>query len=300
MHHGTDYFHTLDRLKIRYGIWPSGQDGPAGSIVYLSGRAEFLEKNLDVFDSLSSRGFDVYALDWRGQGLSERMLANPHKGYVRDYRDYLSDLHLFARKIYLPEAASPRIFLGHSMGGHIGLRYLHDYPGTIDRAVFVSPMFDINTFPVPCRLARRLTKAAVHAGLGRRYIPSDGDYRPGTKHFFLNPLTGDKKRFMHEINAIEKNPSLALGGVTYQWLAASFDSIDVISEPGYPEAVSTPALLVSCRRDRVVSRKAHRNICSRMPDCRLLEISGARHEILKETDEIQQAFWPAFDSFVFA
>ncbi|MCF8095047.1 MAG: alpha/beta hydrolase [Desulfobacteraceae bacterium] len=293
-----DYFYTHDRLSIRYGKWSSQKRTPAGSIVYLLGRAEFMEKNLDVIDRLCSRGFDVYAFEWRGQGLSDRMLANRHKGYVRDYADHLSDLHLFVQNLYLPAAALPKILIGHSMGGHIALHYLHDHPGIMDRAVLVSPMFDINTAPLPLWLVRRLTRLAVSAGRGDRYIVGAGDYSNAEKHFDLNPMTGDKERFMHEIREIGKNPDLALGGVTYQWLSASFASIDVINSPGYAEAVSTPVLMASGTSERVVSKNAHKMICSRLPDCRLLEIPMARHEILKETDEIQQAFWQAFDSFV--
>ncbi|MFO7932289.1 MAG: alpha/beta fold hydrolase [Thermodesulfobacteriota bacterium] len=298
MHRCFHYFRTRDGLNIRYGLWRSAGDTPAGSILYLPGRAEFMEKNLDVFERLCSRGLDVHALDWRGQGLSDRILENRHKGYVRDYSDFLSDLNLFVQSFYLPEAASPRAVLGHSMGGNIGLRYLHDNPGVFDRAVLVSPMFDINTFPVPGRLARRLARAALRRGLAEKYIPGAGDYTPAAKHFRSNPLTSDHERFMHEIREIEKNPDLALGGATYQWLAASFDSIEVIKNPGYAEAVTTPVLVVSGGRDPIVSKKAHRRICRRLPDCRFLEIPWARHEILKETDWIQRLFWQEFDSFI--
>ncbi|MFP4158794.1 MAG: alpha/beta fold hydrolase [Desulfosalsimonas sp.] len=298
MHRCFHYFRTSDGLSIRYALWRSAGDTSAGSILYLPGRAEFMEKNLDVFERLCSRGLDVYALDWRGQGLSDRIIENRYKGYVRDYSDFLSDLNLFVQSFYLPAAVSPRFVLGHSMGGNIGLRYLHDNPGVFDRAVLVSPMFDINTFPFPGRLARRLTRAAVRKGLAERYIPGAGDFNPAAKHFRSNPLTSDYERFMYEIREIEKNPYLALGGVTYQWLAASFDSIDVIKTPGYAEAVSTPVLVVSGGRDPIVSRKAHRRICRRLPDCRLLELRGARHEILKEADRFQGLFWREFDSFI--
>lgn len=298
MHRCFHYFRASDGLNIRYAIWRSERDTPAGSVLYLPGRAEFMEKNLDVFGRLCSRGIDVYALDWRGQGLSDRILENRRKGYVRDYSDFLSDLHIFVQTCYRPSAAFPRAVLGHSMGGNIGLRYLHDNQEIFDRAVLVSPMFDINTFPFPARLARIMVRAAVRAGLGERYIPGSGDYRAGAKQFRSNPLTGDRERFMHEIREVEKNPDLALGGATCQWLAASFDSIDAIKTPGYAEAVSTPVMIASGGRDPIVSKKAHWQICSRLPACRFLKIPDARHEILKETDSIQKVFWREFDAFM--
>lgn len=290
------FFPAADGLKIRYGKWSPDAGDPAGSIVYLSGRAEFMEKNKEAFQRLCRRGYEVFTFDWRGQGLSERMLEDRQKGYVRSYEDFLSDLDLFVRRIFLPRTAPPRIVIGHSMGGHVALRYLHDHPGVLDKAVLVSPMFDIHTFPVPRCIVVRLTRAAVKAGLQARYIPGAGAYRQ-RRRFLFNPLTSDPVRFWDEVSEIRKNPDLALGGVTYGWLAASFDSIDTIHGPGYAEAIQTPVLLVSGTRERVVSRRAHKRFCSRLPRCRFLEIPGARHEILKETDARQAVFWKAFDDF---
>ncbi|MFP3981168.1 MAG: alpha/beta fold hydrolase [Desulfobacterales bacterium] len=293
-----DYFYTRERLQIRWGCWPAARTRSRGSIVYLSGRAEFMEKNIDVFERLTRAGFDVYTFDWRGQGLSERMLANPHKGYVQRFADYLEDLQLFMDQVFLPEAACFRVLIGHSMGGHIGLRYLHDHGSNVDRAVIVSPMFDINTYPLPRRFVARMSRALVRAGFGKRYVPGAGDCRIASRKFEGNQLTHDPERFMDEIREIQKNPDLALGGVTYQWLAAACDSIDTIHAAGYPEDVANPVLLVSGACERIVSRRAHLRICRRLPDCRFVVIKGAKHEILKETDVLQQQFWQAFDRFV--
>ncbi|MBS3733062.1 MAG: alpha/beta hydrolase [Desulfobacterales bacterium] len=293
-----DYFYTRDRLQIRWGRWPAAESGTRGSIVYLSGRAEFMEKNAEAFERLSRAGFDLYTFDWRGQGLSARMLANSHKGYVQRFADYLEDLQLFMKRVFLPQAPSFRVLIGHSMGGHIALRYLHDHGSQVDRAVLVSPMFDINTYPLPRRFVGRVSRALVRAGLGRRYVLGAGDCRLASRKFAGNNLTHDPERFMDEIREIQKNPELALGGVTYQWLAAACDSIDTIHAAGYPEAVANPVLLVSGAYERIVSRRAHLRICRRLPDCHFVVINGAKHEILKETDALQQQFWQAFDRFV--
>ncbi len=297
MNYGFDYFYTRDSLKIRCGQFqPAGID-PCGTIVYLPGRTEFIEKNTEAFKALCRRGYKLYTLDLRGQGLSERMLADRHKGWVRSYGDFLSDLALFMERIVWPGAISPVIVMGHSMGGHIALRFIRENPGIIEKAVLISPMFGINTFPFPRRLVKKIARAAVRAGLGDRYIAGAGKYRLKSKRFLFNPLTNDPERFMHEIREIRKNPDLALGGVTYGWLAASFDSIDTIHVPGYVEKITIPTLLVSGTRDRVVSRFAQKRICRRMRNCRFFEIKGAKHDILKETDVFQEQFWKAFDSF---
>jgi lysophospholipase len=56
--------------------------------------------------------------------------------------------------------------------------------------------------------------------------------------------------------------------------------------------------MVAAGADRVVSLAAQRSACRRLPNCRLLVLAGARHEILMETDAIRSRFWEAFDAFI--
>lgn len=292
-----DYLKTDDGIQIRYGIWPPQQGSVRGSLFYLAGRAEFIEKNFETFDELRNRGFGVYTFDWRGQGGSDRLRRNRHKGFVRDFDEYLHDLQCFIRTAVKSGAAAPWIMLGHSMGGHIGLRYLHDHPTAFERAIVLSPMIDINTFPFPRQWVRRSARSAIRRGLDGRYVLGAGDYDPENKVFRNNPLTGDHGRFSDEVREIEANPDLALGGVTFGWLAAALASIDTLRQPGYAEQIGQPVLMVSGAEDHVVSRKAQKKICRRIPQCHRIDIPGARHEILKETDDIRNRFWEAFDRF---
>jgi len=289
---------TDDNYSIRYGIWLCNQDDRRGTVILLAGRTEFMEKYAETIDELNQRGFDVYSLDWRGQGLSSRLLANRHKGFVESYNDYIGDLVLFMDKIVKPQAVSPLVILAHSMGGHIVLRYLHDHPGDIERAVLVSPMIDILTSPYPRWLVRFIMHIANKAGWDHKYVMGAGNYSPADEKFENNRLTSDPDRFGDEHKAIEKNPDLALGGVTYGWLAATFESINILAEPGFAEKITTPILMLSAGSDEVVSGEAQEKICSILKQCRLTVIPGARHEILKETDSIRLIFWQEFDRFI--
>nr|MBA3812622.1 alpha/beta hydrolase [Caulobacteraceae bacterium] len=47
--------------------------------------------------------------------------------------------------------------------------------------------------------------------------------------------------------------------------------------------------------DRLVDNAGLRRIVARVPDARLVEIPGAYHEILQETDAIQATFWQELD-----
>jgi len=290
-----DFIATSDNQFIRYGIWYSHKANKRGSVILLNGRREFMEKYAETIRELNQRGFDVYSLDWRGQGLSSRMLANRHKGFIKNYNNYLNDLNLFVSKIVQPDAANPLVILAHSMGGHIALRFIHEHPEIADKVVLVSPMIDILTWPLPGWLVRLITRVAIKAGLDHAYVIGSDDYT--VEKFKGNRLTSDPERFRDENKAISENPDLALGGVTYGWLSATFESIDILSEPDFAKKISTPILIASAGCDRVVSIKAQKTICSLLPNCHFVEITGARHEILKETDAVRSIFWNEFDRF---
>ena len=184
------------------------------------------------------------------------------------------------------------------MGGHIALRFIHDYPGLIDNAVLTSPMIDINVSYVPGWLVRSISRLAVKNGLGHVYSIGSEGYSASKRKFEGNRLTSDPVRFMDEHRAIELNPDLALGGVTYSWLAAAFDSIDLLLSKGYAERISSPVFIISAGKDRIVSETAQKAICSRMYNCRFVSISDSYHEILKERDKVRNIFWREFDGFI--
>lgn len=288
-----------DNIVIRYGVWPVRGSGCRGRIIVLQGRGEFLEKYDETIGKLNDRGFDVYSFDWRGQGLSTRLLPNRLKGYINDYQDYIQDLVCFAHHMGLVASTErPLYILAHSMGGHIALRYLHDYPGTVTRAVLVAPMIDILTFSIPKWIIRCLARICITTGYANAYVPgSGGDYSPH-RRFENNRLTSDKKRFTAEKTVIDRNPELAVYGVTFAWLQASLNSIDHIRQNGFAERIQTPVLIAGGGDDRIVSVEAQKMLCRGARHLRFVEIPGARHEILRESDSIQQMLWDEFDRFI--
>ena len=116
-------FPPTTAFPLRTAVWPAPPGGARGTVVLLQGRAEFIEKYGETVDDLRARGFAVYALDWRGQGRSGRVLKDSRKGHVVSYEDYLRDLNLFLERLVVAQAPRPIVVLAHSMGGHIVLRH---------------------------------------------------------------------------------------------------------------------------------------------------------------------------------
>lgn len=289
---------TPDQQSLRYGVWYSQKEKPKGSILLLNGRREFMEKYSETIEKLNHEGFNVYSLDWRGQGLSSRMQANRHKGFIDDYDVYLNDLSLFVTKIVAPESIHPLIIIAHSMGGHIALRFMHDHPDVADMAVLTSPMIDIFRSSLSRAFVKLFTKIAIKTGFGHCYAIGSGDYTD--EKFKDNDLTSDPVRFKDAKKAIAKNPDLALGGPTWGWLSATIKSIDILAQPGFAAKITTPILMVIAGNDKIVSDNAQKKICTMLPNCKLKEIPDARHEIFKETDAVRSIFWSEFNRFTHA
>ena len=292
------YFTTADGTTIRCARWYPEMIQPCGSVVLLGGRKEFIEKYIETVSDLNQRGFEVFSFDWRGQGLSSRVLPNRLKGFVRNYHDYINDIEEFFQRFVLPEAMRPIYVLAHSMGGHVVLRYLHRQPAGIDKAVLVAPMLDISTKPFPKWIVRGLTWIGQSIGASEFIVPGSGKRTNFDEPFEGNMLTADPQRFSVGINAVAQNPDLVLGGVTFAWLAATLESIAYINRQGYLESIQTPVLMVAAAIDQVVSAAAQKSACRRLPNCCMLIIPNAHHEILMETDTIRSQFWNAFDSFI--
>ena len=74
---------TADGVRLRAVRWTPA-DAERGTVAILQGRGEFVEKYFEVATDLLARGFAVAALDWRGQGGSDRPLRNSRRGHVDD------------------------------------------------------------------------------------------------------------------------------------------------------------------------------------------------------------------------
>lgn len=293
-----DYLRTRDGLQLRYGYWRSDCGDGRGTVVVLGGRSEFLEKYLETIHDLLHRGFDAVSMDWRGQGLSERLIEESSRGYIETYDDYVMDLDHLVGKIAAENCRRPIIVMAHSMGANIVWQLLHRSPRLFDKAVMLAPMVDIQTHPVPKAFARWWSQSFVRLGMGTAVIPSFKRNDSFRLPFEKNWLTHDPVRFHRTQDMLEKNSQLSVAAVTFGWLSATFDAIDQLREPGFFDNIMIPQLIVVAGQDRVVCNIAVRDAANKIPSCRVMTVEGAHHEILQEQDALRDRFWQAFDQFL--
>jgi lysophospholipase len=292
----VDFLALNDEVRLRYRVSIPEGGALRGSVLLLQGRAENIEKYAEQIDRLNRMGFSVFTFDWRGQGLSGRLLADSHKGYIGTFDHYLEDLQHFDEKVWKKQAGKgPRYLIAHSLGGHVALRYLVEKQVTLDGVLLVSPMFDINTGRWPRQVAELFARTAVMAGFEERYIPGAGPY-VGRVFSEQNLLTSDSRHFYILPEIIKNNPELALGGPTFGWLDAAFSSMRQIQAKGYAEAVKSPVMVLLGEEDRVISPSSVAQLCKRMANCEQALVKHAKHEIMMEAEPIQQYFWTQVDA----
>jgi lysophospholipase len=287
---------TPDGVALRYARW-APPPGRKGTVCLFQGRAEFIEKYYETVRDLRARGFAVATLDWRGQGLSQRALSNPRKGYVRDFSEYGVDLQTFVHEVVLPDCPPPLFALAHSMGASVLLRAAHAGHRWFDRMVLLAPLIAL-----PGLRRAAATQVAVKvmrlAGLGASYVPGGDASVMMQRPFLGNLLTSDPVRYARNVAMLDAEPALGTAWPTVGWADAAFRAMREFANPGYPAKIRQPLLVIAAGHDGIVSTPAIDEFAIRLRAGSHLIVPGARHEMLQEQDRYRMQVLAAFDAFV--
>ncbi|MBN9237218.1 MULTISPECIES: alpha/beta fold hydrolase [Phyllobacteriaceae] len=291
------FFTTRDRKQIRYARFAATGRPLKGTVVLLPGRNECIEKYFETIRDLSSRGFGVAILDWRGQGASDRLLRNPQRGYVKSFRDYARDLEQLFAEVVLPDCRGPYYILAHSAGALVALLSAPTMVNRVQRMVLIAPFLALPGQPVSMKTLRGLTTAATVLGLGRLYA-AWGPRKALPTPFEENKLTSDPDRYKRNTGLYQAYPQLALGGPTVRWLRAAAIAAETVRDPEFMAAMKVPTLIIGASADRVVSTRAVEHFARHVRLGSFLMIDGAEHEILQEKDYYREQLLAAFDAFI--
>jgi lysophospholipase len=292
----TGMLKTPDGVSIRFARWPP-PPGRKGTVCILQGRTEFIEKYFEVVRELHARGFAVATLDWRGQGLSERLLRDPRKGHISNFAKYGIDLETFMQEVVLPDCPPPLFGLANSMGAAIVMRAAALSRRWFDRIVLCAPMIRLTNIPL-LPVVPSLIRTMRIAGFGNAYVPGGGPTSKASGPFLDNPVTSDPVRHARTAAIIEAEPALALGAPTVAWLDSAFRVMAEFANPVFPAKLRQPMLIVASGRDQLVSMAAIEDFGSRLRVGSHLILPGAKHEVLMEQDSFRGQFWAAFDAYV--
>ncbi len=286
---------TVDGRRLRAATFPC-KTQPRGTVAIFQGHNEFIEKYFETVENLRARGFDVVALDWRGQAGSERELDDPRKGHIDDFSQYQRDLETFVSEVLQPRP-QPWHALAHSMGAAIMLDMAHAGRPPFERLALTAPMIDLHNLRFP-RGARWLADTLDMLGLGGWYIPFGKGNSFLELPFEGNKLTTDPVRFARNARIVAAAPGLVIGDPTIGWVNAAFRLMKRFEAPEYARNIRTPILSFTAGREQIVSNPAIERFVQNLDNRALIHIPGAKHEILMERDDARGQFWRAFDAFI--
>jgi lysophospholipase len=289
-----------DGHPVRRIDWPL-PDGPgSGALLFLPGRGDAYEKYLETYEHWRRRGWQVTAVDWRGQAGSGRLGADEITGHVDDFAVWVRDLAAFWHE-WARDRAGPRVLVGHSMGGQLALRavaerVLEPSPSAL---VLSAPMLDVTPEIVPTALKQGTARAMCAFGDPRRPAWKWSE-KPGELPAFRQALlTHDEVRYADELWWREARPELVMGPGSWGWVRSACASIRALDRPGVLEATDLPVYMIATSADRLVSTRAIRRAATRLPRCEVLWFGAeAAHEILREADPVRDRALAGIDAFL--
>lgn len=294
------WLEATDGARLRVVTWtPEAAhiENCRGTVFLFGGRTEFAEKYFEVVGELIARGFAVATMDWRGQGLSARMLDDPRKGHIDDFSTFDRDLGLFMAEI-APAFPKPWMAMSHSMGGNILLRACHDHADWFSGAVFSAPMLGLRLGnAVNASGAAMLAYGGSALGFAGHYIPGGGPAAADEEAFEDNIVTSDEHRHAIHRALVRADPALGLGAATFGWVRAAIRSIRMMERADYLREIGLPVLIAEATKDRLIDGGALERAAQHIRDADFVRVEGAEHEILMERDALRAVFWEAFDRF---
>jgi len=283
-------------INIRTAFWPVAEGVVfRGSVVFVGGRTEYIEKYFESYQQLLNRGYSVAAFDWRGQGLSTRECDDRDMGHIDSFDDYLDDFSKVYETVLKDQMAGPRHMIAHSMGGHNAIRFVHDYPDVFSSLILSGPMVGINVSKLQMTALTMLARLRGWFVSNKVYALGAGPYNETAVTFDNNGLTYDRAKFDINVALNDANKKLRLAGITFGWALAAVKSMKLINRQAYIDEIKLPILCCVGKKDFVVSQEQVTLWANNCSTCRLETLDDCAHEILRETDAVQNKFWAFFD-----
>jgi len=285
-----------DGKKIRLIYWKSNslKNENRGTILLQQGHNEFIEKYFETIQEFLNRSFNVVCFDWRGQGMSDKMINDEHKQFIDDFNIHDKDLEFIIENFIQKRFQKPLIGIGHSMGGCILLSFLKGHKNIFDKIILSAPMlgFRNETIVMPFIQLANILFPKTDYLIGSK--PNMGKETP----FKGNELTTDKERYQRTLKLVRKKPNIRLWGITNGWAKAVKIKLLSMREKNWAEDVSYKILFLNNLKDRVVSSKHIKSMAKRLGNSQIINFENTKHEIFMEDNKCRNKMWDEIDNFL--
>lgn len=272
-------FVGTDRIKIAY--FSRKISGSQCVLVMSPGQGEASIRYAELFFDLKDTGCDLYSIDHRGQGTSQRLLIDPQISHVQKFSDYVQDLSILVHEIVHPWNYRTSVLLAQSMGGAIATGFLRESPKDFSKVILSAPMLKINTGKYSQAQAKILARALILAGRGEKYAPGQVAYNPQRK--FENASTKSRARFQTLVELENSKPEIQTGGTSVRWVSESMIFIEALRAT--KNLYQVPTKIYQADEDVVVMPEGQTQACAASPGfCSIIKVPNSRHGLLLEQD----------------
>lgn len=289
---------TSDGWALRQLAWEHPGPDTRGSLLFMTGRADFYEKYLETFHDFRRQGWNVSSVDWRGQGGSGRCGPHPHVGHIEDFAIWVDDLAaLFSD--WRKTRPGPHVVIGHSMGGHLVMRALAEQRIHPDAVILSAPMLAPAGGGMPEWTAQLIAKIMCGVGRAKRraWKVSEKPLEPEVLRQGL--LTHDAARYADEFYWFSVRPDLRLGPASWRWVERAYASARQLRNRKNLEQVDVPILFLATETDRLVDHATIMRAVHLIPTARLhLFGDECAHEIYRECDAVRNQALDASFAFL--
>lgn len=270
----------------------------SATIVLVPGRTESFLKYAELISDLTTAGHEVFSMDHRGQGLSERLLAHPQIGFVSDFSDYQADLqNFFANVVERKRSFSSCYIVAHSMGAAIMLNMVLDAQdqwrapkqdfllGKVSGLILSAPMLAIR-LSAPQLLTEAVVGLRCLFGKAKSFAVQPGELDTNT---YGDDLTHSSMRLQWYRELLTRHPEIQLGMPSNQWLREALRFTRELRDRLKKASLRCPVLLLTPGRDSVVEVDVQQLITAPYDGALLerLQLPHAAHDPFLEIDAIR-------------
>ncbi len=265
MHHGgqmrRSFISPAGNVKIFYRTFQARVE--RARLIIAHGMGDHSGRYANVVEAGLSCGVSVLALDLRGHGRSRG-----RRGHVLSFDEYVTDLHVFVKKVQATTRNGSKVFLlGQGMGGIVALLYGARHPMAVDGLIVSSPLM---------RATDRIPAWKIRLGTIASLLSVPVSMNSGIDARSLSRDPAAVYEYTHD--------SLVHQRVTAQWLKAFAAAMDRTSQEA--ARIEIPVLVQAGTGDRLVVMDSVRKIFANLnaADKSLLTYPGCYHEIYNEQE----------------
>ena len=283
-----------DKKKLRLMYWKSDKNKEMGTVLLQQGHNEFIEKYYETIQEFLDRNYNVVAFDWRGQGMSQKIINDSHKQYIEDFEIHDQDLEFIIDKIITNNFNGPLIGIGHSMGGCILLSALKKNAHKFEKIILSAPMLGFRSE----KLLMNMIEIFYFLLPKKLFMPGSKPNMGKETPFKNNELTTDKKRYVRTLQLVRLKKEIRLWGITIAFAKAVKNRLLKIRQKGWAEDIKSKILIINSINDKVVSSDHIIKMARRLKNCEIINFESCEHELFMEKDYFRNKLWKKVDSFL--